>query len=144
VPEQIQGGKLAVNQWTENGVSTGGVRERTEGAEGVCNCIRTTKPTNQSSQGLNHHPKTTHWQTHGSSCISSRGWPCWAPMGGEVLGSAKAWCPSVGECQGGEVGRGGKKDRVSLCSPEQSVSVLLIPPSVFYQFTKRKEIYFKW
>jgi len=42
------------------GVPVGGVRERIEGAEGVCNPIRTTIPTNQSSQGLNHYPKTTH------------------------------------------------------------------------------------
>jgi hypothetical protein len=27
-------------------------------------------------------------------------------MGGEVLGPVKAQCPSVGECQGGEVGVG--------------------------------------
>jgi hypothetical protein len=28
-------------------------------------------------------------------------------MGREALGSVKAQCPSVGECQGGEVGVGG-------------------------------------
>ena len=28
-------------------------------------------------------------------------------MGGEALGPVKALCPSVGECQGGEVGVGG-------------------------------------
>ena len=28
-------------------------------------------------------------------------------MGGEALGLGKAQCPSVGECQGGEVGVGG-------------------------------------
>jgi len=28
-------------------------------------------------------------------------------MGGEALGPAKALCPSVGECQGRETGRGG-------------------------------------
>jgi len=69
---------------------------RIEGAEGVCNHIRTTIPTNQSSQGLNHHPKSTHGQTHGSSCICRRGWPCPAPMG-EALGPVKAGplCPPV-------------------------------------------------
>jgi len=36
----------------------------------------------------------------------SRGWPCWASMGEEALGPPKTPCPSVGECQGGEVGRG--------------------------------------
>jgi hypothetical protein len=28
--------------------------------------------------------------THGSSCICSRGWPCHASMGGEALASMKA------------------------------------------------------
>jgi hypothetical protein len=49
---------------TEHGISNGGVRERTEGAEGVCYPIgRTTISTNlipQHSQGLNHQPKSTH------------------------------------------------------------------------------------
>jgi hypothetical protein len=37
-----------------------GVRERAEGAEGVCNPIgRTTIATNQSSQGINHQPRST-------------------------------------------------------------------------------------
>jgi len=45
------------------------LEERIEGDEGVCNPIRTAIPTNQSSQGLNHHPKSTHEQTHGSRCI---------------------------------------------------------------------------
>jgi len=73
---QIQRQMLTANCWTENGVPIGGVRERIEGVEGVCNPIKTTITTNQSSQGLNHHPKSTHGQTHGSSCICSRGWPC--------------------------------------------------------------------
>jgi hypothetical protein len=47
-----------------------------------------------------------HGVAHGSSYICSRGWPCWASMGGEALGPVKAQCPSVGECQGGEVGVG--------------------------------------
>jgi hypothetical protein len=39
---------LTANHWTEHGVSNGGVRERTEGAEGTCNTIgRTTISTNQ-------------------------------------------------------------------------------------------------
>jgi len=90
---QIQRWVLAANHWTENGVPVGGIRERIEGAEGACNPIRTTVPTNQSSQGLNHYPKSPHGQTHGSSCTCSRGWPCWAPMGGEALGPAKAGPP---------------------------------------------------
>jgi len=32
-----QRGMLTVNHWTENGIPNGGVRGRTEGAEGVCN-----------------------------------------------------------------------------------------------------------
>jgi hypothetical protein len=39
---------LTANYWTEHGVPNGGVRERTEGAEGVCNPIGgTTISTNQ-------------------------------------------------------------------------------------------------
>jgi len=38
-------------------------------------------------------------------CICSKGWPCWASMGGETLGPVKAQCPSVGECQGRKWGR---------------------------------------
>jgi len=33
------------------------LKKRIEGAEGVCSPIRTTIPTNQSSQGLNHYPR---------------------------------------------------------------------------------------
>jgi hypothetical protein len=41
---------LAANHWAEHGVPNGGVRERTEGAEGVCNPIgRTIIPTNQTT-----------------------------------------------------------------------------------------------
>jgi hypothetical protein len=46
--------------------------------------------------------KSTHGGTHGSSCICSRGWPCGTSMRGETLGSVKALCPSIGECQGQE------------------------------------------
>jgi hypothetical protein len=87
----------------------GRVRERTEGTEGVCNPIGRTTSTNQtspspqSSQELNHQPKSTYGGTHGSSCICSRGWPCQASMGGEALGPLKARCPSVGEFEGREV-----------------------------------------
>jgi hypothetical protein len=38
---------LADNHWTEHGVSNGGVRERIEGVEGVCNPIGRTISTNQ-------------------------------------------------------------------------------------------------
>jgi hypothetical protein len=34
-------------------------------------------------------PKSTHGGTHGSSCICSRGWPSWLPMGGKAFGPVK-------------------------------------------------------
>jgi hypothetical protein len=60
----------------------------------------------KNSHRLNHQPKSTHGGTQGSSCICSRGWCSWTSMGGEALGSMKALCPSVGECQGQGVGVG--------------------------------------
>jgi len=89
---------LAANHWTENKVPIGGVRERIEGAEGNCNPIRTTIPTNQSSQGLNHYPKI-HGQIHGSSCITNGRRSPWTCQG--------CTHPSVEECQGWEIGRVG-------------------------------------
>jgi hypothetical protein len=88
---QTQRQMLAASHWPERGVSNRGVREGTEGAEGVCNPIGRTTPTNQTprtnSQGLSHQQRSTH----GSSCICSIGWPCHVSMGGEVLGPTKAW-----------------------------------------------------
>jgi hypothetical protein len=59
----------------------------------VCNSIgRTTISTKQnlqSSQGLNHQPKSTHGRTHGYSWICSRGLPYLASMGGFALGPVK-------------------------------------------------------
>jgi hypothetical protein len=54
--------------------------------------------TPQSSQGLNHQPKSINGGTHGSICICSRGWPSWSSMGGKALGPVKVLCSSVGEC----------------------------------------------
>jgi hypothetical protein len=72
----------------------GGVRGRTEGAEGVYNpIVRTTIPNNQnpqSFQGLNHQLKSTHGGTHGSSCICSRGLAYLASVGREPLGPVEA------------------------------------------------------
>jgi len=45
----------------------GGIRGRIERVEGACNPIRTTMPTNQSFQGLNHY-----LPGQGSNCICSR------------------------------------------------------------------------
>jgi len=103
---------LAANHWTEHGDPNWGVRERTEGAEGVFNPIRrttisTNQPDPQSTQGLNHQPKNTHVGTNGSSHICSIGWHCLASIGGEALCPVKAHFPSVGECQCGKVGVGG-------------------------------------
>jgi hypothetical protein len=86
---QIQSHMLAANHCTECRVPNGGVRERTAEAEGVCNHIGRTPPTNQtlqSSQVLSQ-PRSIH----GFSCIYSRGWPCQASMGGEVLVLMKPW-----------------------------------------------------
>jgi hypothetical protein len=95
---------LAAKHWPEHGVPNGGVREKIEGAEGVCNPIGRTISTNQryqSSQGLNQEPKSKHGGTHGSSCICIRGWHCWSSMEREALGPVMAQCPSEGEFQGG-------------------------------------------
>jgi hypothetical protein len=66
------------------------VRGRTEGVERNCNPIgRTTISTNltiQSSQGLNHQPKSICGGTYVSNCICSRGLPYLSSMGGEALG----------------------------------------------------------
>ena len=64
------------------------------------------QPVPQSSQGLNHQPKSTHGGTHGSSCICSRGWPCWTSKGEEALDPEKARCLSIGKYQDREAGVG--------------------------------------
>ena len=85
------------NHGTEHGVPNGGVRERTEGAEGVCNPIgRTTISTNQtpqSSQKLNSQSKSIHEQDHGSCYIWSRGLPPLASMGKNALNPVETLCP---------------------------------------------------
>jgi hypothetical protein len=45
-----------------------------------------------------------------SNFICSRGWPNRSSMQGEVLGSMKVLCPSIGECLGQEAGVGGKQE----------------------------------
>jgi hypothetical protein len=98
---QTQRWMFSANYWTEHRIHNEGARESTQGAEGVCSPIGgTTIWTNQypqSFQGLNHQPKSIHGQTHGSSCICSRGWPCGISMGRETLGPVKIQCPSVGK-----------------------------------------------
>jgi len=83
------------NHLTENGVPNGGARERTEGAEGVCNSIgRATKSINQR---LNHQPKNMHMEGPMApiAYVAEDG-PCRASVGGEDLGPVKAPCPSEG------------------------------------------------
>jgi len=74
---QMQRQMLTANHWTKNGFPNGGVRERTLYWR-VWNPIgRTTISSNQtpqSSQGLNHQPKSIHGRTHASSHICSIGW----------------------------------------------------------------------
>jgi hypothetical protein len=84
---------LTANHWTEHGVLNGGIRERTEGAEGVCNNIN--QPNPPEFPGTKPPTKEYTWRDPGYSCISSRGWPCQASMGGEALGFVKAGCPSI-------------------------------------------------
>jgi hypothetical protein len=107
VPDKYRGRSLQ----PPIGLSTGSPVKELQGAEGVSSPIReTTIWTNQypqSSQGLNHQPKSTHGETHGSSFICSRRWPSLASMVEEALGLVKALCSSVGECQGQEAGVGG-------------------------------------
>ena len=92
---------LVANHQNEHGDLNGGVRERIEGAEGVCNLIeRTTISTNQipqSTQELNHLPKTTHGVTNGSSCLHNTALPHLSSIGREAFGPLKARCPSIEE-----------------------------------------------
>jgi hypothetical protein len=116
---------LAVNLWTKHEVLNSGVRESTEGAKGVYSPIRrtiiSTKQNPQRSQGLTHHPKSTHGGTHGSSHICTRGCHCLASIGGErplilgrldspVLGKASVvtweWLGGWGNTQIRSRGRG--------------------------------------
>jgi hypothetical protein len=56
---------LTVNHWTELRDPNGRVRGRTKGAEGDCNPIGRTISTNwtiQSSQRLNHQPKSIYME----------------------------------------------------------------------------------
>jgi hypothetical protein len=57
---------VMINLHTEHREHNGRDRGKSEGAEGVCNPIGRTisiNQTSQSSQGLNHHPKSTHGGT---------------------------------------------------------------------------------
>jgi hypothetical protein len=61
--------------------------------KGFATIGKTTISTNwipQSSQGLNHQPRSTHGGTQGSNHICSRGWPCLASVGEEAISPVKA------------------------------------------------------
>jgi len=62
---------LVANHRTENKTPLGGIKGSIERVEGACNTIKTTMPTNQSFQGVNHHRKTIHGLTQGSNSICS-------------------------------------------------------------------------
>ena len=102
VSEKYRGG-LSVNHWTKHRVPNGGAINRIQGAEGVCSPLGEktvwTNPYPHSSQGLNHQSTSIHGETHGSSRISSREWPCRSSMRGEALCPVRAQCPSLEECQ---------------------------------------------
>jgi hypothetical protein len=49
---------LSANYYTGCGVSNGGVKERMEGTDGVCNHIERTISTNQTSRDLRTKPPT--------------------------------------------------------------------------------------
>ena len=118
MPEKIQKWVLTIIHWTEHRVPNEGVRESTQGVEGVFSPIGgkiiLTIQYPQSSLGLNHQSKKTHGGTHISSCICSREWPIHSSMGGEFLGLVKVLFPSIGPRnesvwdgeQGGEKGLG--------------------------------------
>ena len=95
---QVQRWMFTANHWTEHRVPNREAREKTEGAEGAWSPIGGTTiriyQNPQSSQRLNHQPKSTHGGTHGSSHICSRGWPCLTSMGGEAL------VPEMSQCGG--------------------------------------------
>jgi hypothetical protein len=68
-----------------NGRSIG----RIERAKEDCNSIGRTISTNrttESTQRLNHQPKSMHGGTHGYRCLCNRGWPYLTSMGQEAFG----------------------------------------------------------
>jgi len=79
---------LTANHQTEHGGPTGGVRERSEGTQGVWNHIGRRTSTNQilqSSQRRNNQPMSPHGGTHDSSCICRREWLIWHQWEGRLL-----------------------------------------------------------
>jgi hypothetical protein len=98
----------------------GRTRRRTEGDEEDCNPIRRTISTNwttQSSQGLNHKPKSIQEGSQDPRYICYRGWPYLTSMGGGALmpqcrgmleAGVREWVeehPHRGKGEGGGSGR---------------------------------------
>jgi hypothetical protein len=124
---------LAANHQTEHRDHNGGVRRRTEGAEGVCNPIgRTIILTNEMPLEL-PRTKPLNQRVHmegpmAPSLICSRGWPYLASMGREapwsceglmlqcrgMLGQGVGVCGWMGENP--HRSRGG--DRMGVCRVE--------------------------
>jgi hypothetical protein len=98
---QIQRWMLTASHWTEYKVPNRGAACSPIGGTTIW-----TNQYHQSSQGVNHQPKSTHGGTHGSSHICSRRWACWISVEGNALGPEKDQCPSVGECRDREAGVG--------------------------------------
>jgi hypothetical protein len=109
-PDKYRGGSSQPTIGLNAGVPDEGVGEGAEGAEGVYSPMEgarvSTGQIPQSSQVLDHQPKTTHVETHGAGRIPGRGWPCWTSVGGESLGPDGVQCSSVGDCHGGKTGEG--------------------------------------
>jgi hypothetical protein len=80
-PDKYRGGCFAANHWTEHNVPSGGVRERTEGAEGVCSLIGRITLSNietpLSSRGLNHQTKSTQEGSMAPSTYAAEDGPVW-------------------------------------------------------------------
>ena len=103
---------LAANHWTEHGFLNGGVRERTEGPEGVCKPIgRTTISTNQISPELpgTKPPTIEHTWRHP--------WP----QRMALLGNNGRICPwssegSILQCRG-MPGQGGSSGWMGMGAP---------------------------
>jgi hypothetical protein len=86
-PVQMQ--VYIAKHWTEHGDPDGEARARTVGAEGICNLIGRTIPTNQVLPKLTGtKPPTKEYMggTHGSSWICSRALRYLSSLGGKPFG----------------------------------------------------------
>jgi hypothetical protein len=105
-PGKYRGRCLQLNIWLSTGSLMEDIEKELIGFAFHRRNNSINQPDPQSSQGLNHQPKSTHGGTDDSNYICSRGWPCWSSMGGETLGPVKAGCPSVGGMPGWGSGSG--------------------------------------